>query len=353
MPVENHDPRNILILTREHIGDLVCTTPAIQALRNRFPKSRIVVEVGERAAVVLIGNPDVNQIVIRSDHQGAAGRWKFVLEMRKQKFDLGVMLDCSTHMPLTLALCGVKHRVGLVRKRRFAKLLHQSVVYDWDIHEMIGNFGNVAALLGAKTEGLTPKLYPTSEDRSFTTNLLETVGLVKGDTVIGLNPGASAASNRWLPERFAELIDLLNGNELKGSHLKLLVLGGASDSEFVNRIEAQAKFKIIRLTGKLSVMQLAVALERCAVLVTADTGPMHIAAAVGTPIVALFGPAKPHESGPGYVNGNTVIRKVQECKFCTKSNCTQNQACMKQITAEEVYTAVVNKLGLTIALNTR
>jgi len=93
------------------------------------------------------------------------------------------------------------------------------------------------------------------------------------------------------------------------------------------------------------VLQLAEALRRCTLLVTGDSGPMHLAVSVGTPVVALFGPATPSQSGPGYVPGNTIIRKVERCPNCSKKRCRADRHCMRLITAEEVADAVVDRLG--------
>jgi len=337
-------PRSIIVLTREHIGDLVCTTPALRSLRALYPDAQITVEVGERAAGVLANNPRINDLMIRKDHQGALGKLKVMLELRRRKYDLGVILDNATAMPLTLWAGGVAYRVGIVRKRRFARLLNASTPFDRTIHEMVDNFRNVVALLGADTSDKSTEVFPTENDGKAVDSMLAEAGITSEDTLIALNPGASAPSNRWTPERFAQLIDMFAGYDLNSPGLKgptkCVVLGGPSDQGFVDDIRKLARHDFIQYTGKLSIMELAVVLGRCRVVVTGDTGPMHIAVAMRSTVVCLFGPAVPSESGPGYSPGHRTIRKVESCPKCTKYLCREDHKCMRLITAEEVFEEV-------------
>ena len=338
---ETQQPGSIIVLTREHIGDLVCTTPALRSLRELFPKAKIVVEVGERAACVLQGNPHVDEVIIRKDHQGIAGRIGFLRELRSRHFDLGVVFDDSTDMPLTLWLGGARRRAGLDRKSRWVHLLTDVAHYNPNTHEMVDNFRYVAATLGADITNAKPELFPSSNDIALANDVLREHDLLDGKPIIGLNPGASAPSNRWPPNRFAELIGKLTA--LKDYHIVLM--GGPQDSAVAEDIRAATTTPIPVLTGRFTVLELTAALQHFRLLVTGDTGPMHIACATGTPTLALFGPALPSESGPLYVPGNRVIRKVAGCPGCTKYNCTRQQECMLAISADEVYSAACDMLA--------
>ncbi len=339
-----NDPRSIIVLTREHIGDLVCTTPALRSLRALYPEARITVEVGERAACVLANNPHITDLMIRKDHQGALGKLGVMMELRRRKYDLGVILDNATAMPLTLWAGGVSYRIGIVRKKRFARLLNDSTPFDRTIHEMVDNFRNVVALLGADVSDKSTEVFPSQEDEEAVDALFKAEGIGANDTIVALNPGASAPSNRWTPDRFAELVDILSKNVSPEASpyrtVKVVVLGSKSDIEAVTQIGKLAHHRFIQLTGRLSVMELAVVLGRSSVVVTGDTGPMHIAVAMGSRVVCLFGPAVPSESGPGYSSGHRTIRKVERCVNCTKYLCREDHRCMRLITAEEVYEEV-------------
>ena len=334
-------PQAIIVLTREHLGDLVCTTPALRALRKRFPDAKITVEVGERAVSILENNPHIDEIVVRPTHQGLSGKLDFVRFLRRRRFDMAVVLDDCADFSLYVWLGRVPQRVGLRRKKRFANLLTQSVPFDFAAHEMVDNFRNVVGSLDADISDPTTEVFPLKKDREAVAKMWTELGIEDSERVIGFNPGASAPSNRWLPERFAELGDLL----LAQPHLKVVLFGGSTDLEFAEEVRQGMKKTPLVLTGELSVMELAEALGKCAVVVTGDTGPMHLAVAMKTPVVALFGPADPAESGPGYAPSHTVIRKVAGCLNCTKYVCREDRACMKQITASEVAEAVFAHLG--------
>lgn len=329
------DPTSIIAITREHIGDLVCTTPALRTLRRRFPNAYLAVEVGERAAEVLRNNPYIDEVIVRPDRQGLVGKLRFIHLLRRRRFDVGIVLDNCTNASLYLWLGGVPRRVGMVRKKRFSRLLTDRVTFDRSIHETIDNFSNVVGLLCVDRSDARTEVFPDADDRKWVKNQLYERGVEHHDILIGFNPGASMPSNRWLPERFAEL-----GSLFQGSHRQIVVLGGQGDREMAEQIQKRMPTSPIVLTGQLTLMQLAATLERCSVVVTGDTGPMHLALAVGTPVVALFGPADPRVSGPGYLPGNRVIRKGNGCLVCDKFECRDDRRCMRAISAEEVAEAV-------------
>jgi heptosyltransferase-2 len=333
-------PRSILVLTREHIGDLVCTTPALRSLRRLYPQAHIVVEVGERAACVLENNPSVDEIILRPHRQGLTGKAQFIRLLRRRRFDLGIVLDNSADMILYLRLGGVERRAGLICKKRFSGFLTDSISFDPTQHEMIDNFRNVVALLGADVSDPQPELFPTAQDFARVDALFVEHGLRPEETLIALNPGASAPANRWLPERFAEAGDLL----AKRPGTRILLLGSESDLPIAAEVLQGMQSAPTVLTGQLSVLQLAETLRRCSLLITNDTGPMHIGCAMRTPIVAIFGPAIPHESGPGYVPGNIVLRNVTDCPDCTKYDCRDNRRCMRAVTVAEVVAAAEQQL---------
>ena len=205
---------------------------------------------------------------------------------------------------------------------------------------MVDNFRNVVAILGADVSDSSTEVFPSPDDEKAVDSLFIQHGISPSDTLVALNPGASAPSNRWTPDRFAQLVDILSKHSSSDGLLKVVVLGGNEDLGSVSQIAKLANNSFIQFTGKLSIMELAVVLGRSRVMVTGDTGPMHIAVAMRTTVVCLFGPAVPSESGPGYALGNRTIRKVESCANCTKYLCQEDHRCMRLITAEEVYEEV-------------
>ncbi len=328
--------RSIIVLAREHMGDLICTSPALRSLRSLYPSAHIVVEVGERAAGVLENNPNVDEIIIRPQRQGLLGKLAFISLLRRRQFDLGIVLDDSVDMFLYLWAGGVDRRIGVVRKLRFASLLTDRVGRDAHAHETIDNFRNVVARLGADIADAATEVFPLNADAEYVSRLLESQGMRGGEMLVALNPGASLPSNRWPAARFAELGDLVG--ERPG--VRVLVIGGPEDRCLADSIVAAMRCQPIGLTGCVTVLQLAELLRRCAVVVTGDTGPMHLAVAMKTRVVALFGPADPRESGPGYAAGHCTIRKVTGCPDCTKQLCRHDNRCLWDISAGEVAARV-------------
>ncbi|HLK58759.1 MAG TPA: lipopolysaccharide heptosyltransferase II [Chthonomonadaceae bacterium] len=328
-------PASIIVLARECIGDLVCTTPALRSLRRLYPQAHIALEVGERALCVLANNPHIDELIRRPDRQGASGKWKFLRLLRRRKFDLAVLLDDSADMPLIAWLGGVPRRVGLTRKDRFAHLLTDRVPYDETGHEMVDNFLRVVGCLGGDISDPLPEIFPSPADVQFVDRLLCEAGIRPEERLVALNPGTSALSKNWPPERFAELGNLLSS----WPQVRLLLLPGPGDGEITQAIVAGMRTPPRVLAGT-TVMQQAEIQRRCDVLVTGDTGPMHLACATQTPVVALFGITDPKDFGPGYAPGNIVIRKVSGCPGCTWKACAHQNRCMRLIAAEEVAGAV-------------
>lgn len=333
-------PRSIVVIAKEHIGDLVCTTPALRSLRRLYPNAHITVDVGERAACVLANCPYVDEVVGRPAHQGIVGKAKYVAWLRKRKFDLGVVLYDSPDLRLFLRLSGTPRRIGIVRKPRFANCLTDIVAWNPTGHETNDNYRSVIAHLGGDVSDPRPEVFPTNADEQAVQQILKAEGVAPNTTLIALNPSTSMAGKFWPAERFAELGNLLNSLP----NTRLLLLGGPGDEILADEICAGMTVQPVVLTGKLTILQLAALLKHCRVLVTGDTGPMHISCAVGTPVVALFGPTNPIQTGPGYAPGNTIIRKVSACPECTLYVCRHNSACLRQITAQEVAQAVHNHL---------
>ena len=333
-------PRSIIVIAKEHIGDLVNTIPALRSLRRLYPRAHITVDVGERAACVLENCPYVDKVVKRPAHQGIGGKAKYVLWLRKNRFDMGIVLYDSPDLRLFLRLSGTPRRIGIVRKTRFADCLTVPVAWDPNGHETLDNYRNVIAQLGGDISDARPEVFPSPADTEFVERLLQAEGVASGATLIALNPSTSMAGKFWPAERFAELGNLLSPLP----NTRLILLGGPGDEALSTEIRAGMNTQPLTLTGKLSILQLAALLRSCRVLVTGDTGPMHLACAVGTPVVALFGPTNPAQTGPGHVPGNTILRKVAGCPECTLYLCRQNSECLRQIQASEVAQAVENVL---------
>ncbi len=333
MTVLDIQPARVLVLLREHIGDVVNSTAALHCLRRRFARAYLCVEVGERAAEVLQNFPGIDEIWIRRTHQGLWGKLQCIYRLRKGRFDLAVILDDSADMVLHAWMAGIPVRVGVRRKRKFEGLYTAFVPHDPSRHETLEHFRDLVQMLGGDVSDYRPRLYPSAEDRQAAERELYQAGWDGSTPLVGLNPGASREHRQWFPERFAQVCDALSEQGMQ-----CVVLGGPGDRGLVEQMLAHCHSHPLVLTGRLTILQLAALMPRLSLLITADSGPMHIAAAMGTRVVALYGRSDPAYTGP-FGEGHVILRHPEPCIGCTAERCVHDRECMKRISVEEVVTA--------------
>lgn len=332
------EPNRIVIFAREHLGDIVCTIPALRAIRRRFPNARITLEAGEKTLGLLQRCPYVDHLWARPTHQGLGGKLKFIWRLRQGRFDMAIILDNSNDMVLHAYLGGIPKRYG-IRKNKFFRLFTASVPFDPSKHEMLDHLREVVELVGCDTSDWRLELFPDESAFESARQILQSEGWTGGRPLIGFNPGASEVHRRWFPERFTEVAERL----LQQTGGQVVILGAKEERELGQQIACRMQAKPCLLTGKLTLDELIAVLSFLDILVTNDSGPMHLAAAVGTPVVALFGFTDPRRTGP-LGNHHILIRKVNDCPTCTHYRCTQQRACMSLIEVEEVVQAVLTIL---------
>lgn len=276
-------PRRIFVYCREHIGDVVNTTGSLLALRSLYPDARIVVEAGERAVGLLHGFPGVDEVWSRPERQGVLGKVRATARMRRSRFDWALVFDDSNPPVLLAWLAGVPHRFGIWRGRKYRRLYTGCVPYRTDVCETRDNQEALLRLLGYDGPAPAPKLFPSDEDRAEARALMP-----EGARWVALHPGASLPEKRWPVERFADLAE-----RIASWGIGVGVLGGPSDRELADAIPAG-----VGLAGRCGLLASAALCQSAAALVTNDTGAMHIAAAMGTPVAALFGPTDPVAYAP-------------------------------------------------------
>lgn len=335
------NPARLFVFLREHIGDVVNSTAALHCLRQRFPDAYLCVEVGERAVEVLQNFPGIDDLWIRPVHQGLWGKIRFIHRLRRGRFDLAVILDDSADMVLYAWLAGIPVRVGVRRKRKFQRLYTAFVPHNPSRHETLEHFHDVVALLGCDTSNYRPRLYPSPEDVQIVEREIRQAGWGGKSPLAGINPGASIKHRQWFPERFAQVCDALSEQGIC-----CVLLGGPGDRDLAEEILSHCHRRPLVLTGRLTILQLAALMPHLRVLITADSGPMHIAAAMGTRVVALYGVSDPAYTGP-FGEGHIIIRHNEPCVGCTAERCVHDRECMRSISAEEVAITASLLCGLT------
>ena len=335
MPLER-----ILVVNLNQIGAVVLAVPVFKALKDAFPNARVATLVRDSMASLLDGNPYLDQVIGWDKKWPLSRKWETVRQMRREHFDTVINLSHSMERALLTRLSGARTRVGFNTSE--AAFLHTIRVREKTsaYHATERNLDLVRAL-GVPAEGEDGfRIYVSDDERRWAGEFLRQQGVAEGETLIGLNPGASNALNRWDPDAFAELARLL----MARGH-RVAILGGPMDMEDGQAIVRLAPKEALHWTGRFNFRELGAILERTAVLVTADTGPMHMAVGLRTPLVVFFGPADPRWTGP-YCGPRIIIQKDElPCIRCLKYTCDLDKKCLKLITPDEVLAAVERLLA--------
>ncbi|MEJ2697905.1 MAG: lipopolysaccharide heptosyltransferase II [Candidatus Sulfobium sp.] len=330
------------------IGDAVMTLPAMRALRRANPDSKIVLLVKPWVSPIFEKDPNIDEMIIYSDdHKGIRGRLRLAGELRTYGFRRAVLFQNAIDAALIAFLAGIPERIGYSRDARRA-LLTKAVPFDkyaGSLHH-IRYYLNLLDKAGFAVGDSRPWIYLSLEERLGAREKL--AGLRR--PVVGLNPGASYGSaKRWHPARFAEVAKRVV-DELGGS---VVVFGGPAETGIAEEILEGAcpgslsenagsveTPRVMTMAGRTTLRELVALISEVDVLVTNDSGPMHIGYAVGTPLVAVFGSTSPELTGPvGYCD--IVIRKEVDCAPCFERTCRKGEVqCMDLVTPADVFDAV-------------
>jgi len=342
---------NILIVKTSAIGDVIHTLPALNALRRKYPAARIDWLVEEAAADLVIGHAALDSVLVsrrkawvRDLKQGrfldaCRGFGDFVKRLRATEYDLLIDFQGLLKSGLFVWLAKAKRKVGFGKGMEHAEgsyiFLNEPILpVNMDQHAAIRELLLLKAI-GVESEDVVFGLPVTYEQRENVGQLLAAEGVDSAKPLVAINPMTTWETKHWRNERFARVADhLLN----KG--MAVVFSGGPQDVRGIEEIRAAMTGKAASLAGKTTLKDLAALYERVAVLVTTDTGPMHIAAAVGTPVIALFGPTAPWRTGP-FGSGHRILRAEIDCSPCLKKHCDHEHECMEQITVDQVVQAAL------------
>ncbi len=343
--MNSENPR-ILIIKLSAIGDVVHTLPLLEVIRREFPSSRIDWVIEEDASSIVDGHPDLNEVIVFPRKSwlrrfvkggGCVAVMRevadFVRKFRKRNYDVVVDLQGLLKSGVLAFIARGKRKIALNGGREGSSLfINEQVAFPHpDIHAL-DRYLCVAQYLGAtnqRWEGLIPI---DEADRRYVDDLLDEH---KIDTApIAINPMAKWRTKLWGLSRFASLADIVS-EELEKT---VIFTGGISDRDAIESILSGMKSKTLNFAGLTNLKQLAYLYQKCAAVVSTDTGPMHVAAAMGTPVVALFGPTSPSRTGP-YGAKHRVVRAGIHCSPCFKKSC-DDMSCMKEITVQKVFESV-------------
>ncbi|MBI3267511.1 MAG: lipopolysaccharide heptosyltransferase II [Planctomycetes bacterium] len=328
----------ILVKGANWLGDAVMSLPVLAALRRLHPAARITVltkpSLAELYALAPGADETLSQGAGLNPLRAPAAWWRVVQELRVRRFQLAVVLPGSFVAALAAWAGGAGRRIGYAQEGR-SFLLTEALPKPPEPakRHRVEFYLNLLAPLGPVPPPTAPRLEAPSDARAELERRLREVGIAAGATCVALNPGATYGSaKQWLPERFVEV-----GRALSADGARVLVLGGPEEAALGARVAAEIPGGT-NFAGRTSLPLLAAALARTAVLVTNDTGPMHVAQAVGTPVVAIFGPTDPVTTPP-FGDRHTIVRRPVECSPCLLRTCPIDHRCMTRIEAGEVLEA--------------
>ncbi len=355
---KGENPRSILIVKLSAIGDVVQTLPMVKALKNRYPEARIDWLVEEDASDLLFGHPDLDRVIVSRRKSWLKNLFvdgkfrgtlreikKFIQDLRSEHYDWVIDNHGIFKSGLLLVLSRGRRKIGFQPSAGiaeegyylFANERYQPLSIE---RHALDRYLDLVSQMGVPVDGATLEFPVPDELREKAENLLRQNGFFFRPLVV-IHPMAKWETKQWPLDNFAGLI-----SALVEKNASVVVTGSPQDVESVTEIlnRAGQDRKVLNLAGVTSLKELAGIFSLADLVVTPDTGPMHLAAAVKAPLIALFGPTAPWRTGP-YGNHDRVIRKALSCSPCFRKKCDTLE-CMTSITVEEVLKTALEKLGV-------
>jgi len=342
--------RRALLIKLRHIGDVLLGAPVFNALKGAYPGIKTTALVPSGTEDMLTLNPDVDEVLVTDKKSGAIGSLKLLGELRKRKFDLAINMTEGDRGALIAYFSGAGHRIGVdpmgrgfIGKRY---LFNDVVVPKYDGRHRVEMDLDLLGPLGIEVKEPKLAIYASDEDREFVMNLLAAGGVGPDYRYAVVHPTSRWMFKCWREEAVAETVDYLDSIGLK----PVLTSGpDRTEREMVSRITGLVKCEPIDLSGRLSLKRLAALLQMAELFFGVDTAPMHMAAAAGTRVVALFGPSDSEIWGP-YTDRKKVVIKRDgfDCIPCRQDGCdgTKQSRCLDAITVEDAVSAIDEVMAL-------
>ena len=349
--MHNGSPSRILVRAPNWIGDAVMCEPALRGLRLRYPSAEITLLAKPAIAELFIAYPGIDRRLVYDDrgiHAGLSGKWTLAGLLRRHRFDLAVLFQNAFEAALITWLAGIRRRYGYVTDGRAflltdpvarpdrATLVHQ-VHYYWDLLKPLG-------VTGAPS---VPALAVSENETRAMDERLGDLGIGRDELIVGVNPGSTyGGAKRWLPERYAEaaLRVCRQIGQQQGRPVSVVILGAKGEEKLGHSVADRLTVPSAVLSGRTNIRELMAATKRCSILLTNDTGPMHLAAAFAVPVVAVFGPTDWKTTAP-YGQDSSIVRQPVDCAPCLLRECPIDHRCMTGVTVEMVYEAALSGLS--------
>ena len=337
---------NILIIKLRYIGDVLLATPTVRAIKAARPDIRVTMMVNRGTEDVLSGNPNLDEIIVL-DKGSLPAQSRLIAGLRHRQFDTVIDLTDGDRSAFLSWVSGAPVRIGFNDEHRWRGRYYTQVVQPVaGVWHRIDRDLEVLKPMSMQAVSKDPQLWLTPAEKNSADELLEQLGVQRSQSIVILQPGARYWFKAWPAERYAELSDRLTSQY----GCQVLIGGSDQDIDLAQQIQKMAKSSAMIMAGRTTIKQFAAIAKKSSLFVGSDSGAMHIAAAAGTPVVALFGPSSPREWGPrgGPVE---VLYKALDCRSCFHPTCTRGEGnCMRQIIVGEVLDAAVRLLHVPAGL---
>jgi lipopolysaccharide heptosyltransferase II len=345
-PIDLSRVKNILIIMMGGIGNMIFLTPALKALRKALPSSTLSFLLGPyEAEKVVEGSHYIDQkITVEPDEStGISANIKLIRKLKKRDFNLSITSTGTNPLKsgLLCALAGIEYRLG-ENIRGMGLFYNLKVPFDRNRHEVESNI-QLIQRLGIEVDDRNLFIQRSEEDKNsaqkfFTRHNLE------GKLVVGMHPGSGihqAGFKRWPKERFSQLADKLI-NDFGAS---VILFGGTEETELANEMKDMMESPPLIMTGKTTLPETAALIEKCRLFFSNDSGLLHVACAVSTPAIGMFGPTSPKRTGP-YSGSSSVIRKDLDCSPCYfgKPVHCDHFDCLNLVTVDDVIQEAKKRL---------
>jgi heptosyltransferase-2 len=343
-------PGKILVRAPNWIGDAVMCEPAVRGLRSLFPEAELTMLAKPAVAQLFLAHPGLNCVLVYDDkgaHAGISGKWSLAGTLRRYRFDLAVLFQNAFEAAFIAWLAGIPRRYGYATDGRVLFLTEPVAVPNGPVPtHQVEYYWNVLRPLGMGGEATSPTLSVSAEEDRMVDVRLASAGIDSSALIIGINPGSTYGSaKRWLSDRFAEVAKRLvrRLEQSERAHVAVVILGAKGEESLGKDIAAQLGGRSVVLSGATTIRELMGVVKRCRLLITNDTGPMHIAAACGVPVVAVFGPTDWRTTAP-YGRERSIVREAVDCAPCLLRECPIDHRCMTRISVDRVYEAAVEQI---------
>ena len=340
-------PKNILVVKLSAIGDVIHALPVAYAIKETFPEAKVTWVVEPPAYDLLTNNPYIDEIILfeKKKFKSMGGFLKhigpFKRRLQQKKYDVVLDLQGLFKSAAIAWLSQAPLRLGCADMREGSDRISRPVAGAHAKGHIVERYLDVVRELGCKVKEVVFPIEVTEREADVAVRLMTQAGADINNRYVVLAPGANWPNKRWPAKYFAQLVDWLYNKNI----IPVLIGGGVVDERLAAEIEAAAQIPPVSLVGKTTLKQLAYVLQRSALVVGGDTGPVHLAAGMKLPTIMLMGPTDANRNGP-YGQLENALEVSCDCRYCWKRQCRFDRDCLEQISPQLVMERIQKVLEL-------